>query len=71
MQQARWNPVNGNYLLTGSKDQKIKLYDLRNMKQEDKEIEGHKGSVLVIQWHPFKEEIFASADAEGQISFWK
>ena len=41
------------------------------MKQEVKEFEGHKDAVLVVQWHPFKEEIFASACQSGQISFWK
>jgi len=41
------------------------------MQQEVKEFEGHKDSVLVIQWHPFKEEIFATACQSGQISFWK
>jgi WD40 repeat protein len=48
VQQAKWNPINGNYFLTGSKDQKIKLFDLRSMKSEVKEFEGHKDSVLVI-----------------------
>ena len=65
VQQARWNPVNGIYLLTGSKDHQIKLFDIRNMSGPVREFEGHKDAVLVVEWHPFKEEIFASADASG------
>ena len=41
------------------------------MKGSIKDFDGHKDAVQVIEWHPFKEEIFASADAGGQISFWK
>jgi WD40 repeat protein len=35
------------------------------------DFEGHPDEVIAIQWHPFKEEIFASACKAGQISFWK
>lgn len=33
--------------------------------------EGHPDEVIAVQWHPHKEEIFASACKAGQISFWK
>ena len=29
--QVRWNPVNGNWFLTGSRDQKIKVFDIRKV----------------------------------------
>lgn len=31
--QVRWNPVNGNWLLTGSRDSTIKIHDIRTMKE--------------------------------------
>ena len=67
----KWNPVNGTYLLSGGRDYKIKLYDIRKIEKEVKQFDGHKDAILTVQWHPFKEEIFASADQLGTISFWK
>lgn len=29
--QVRWNPLNGNWFLTGSRDHKIKVFDIRKM----------------------------------------
>lgn len=67
----RWNPINGIYLLTGSRDNKIKMYDIRNMKNEVKDFDGHTETIQIIQWHPFKETIFASACHNGSIIYWK
>jgi len=39
--QVRWNPVNGNWFLTGSKDQKIKVFDIRKAQSEINCFEGH------------------------------
>ena len=41
------------------------------MKQEVKIFEGHQQAVHVVEWHPFQEEIFVSADNSGQINYWK
>ena len=68
--QVRWNPVNGNWLLTGSRDSKIKVFDIRNMSQEVNCFEGHEDKVNVVTWHPTKEELFASASHNGQIILW-
>lgn len=48
VEQVKWNPINGNFLLSGSKDQKIKLFDIRNLKEALKEFHGHKDPVLAI-----------------------
>ena len=31
---------------------------------------GHEDQVTVVAWHPFKEELFATASHDGQISYW-
>ena len=38
---VRWNPINGNWFLTGSKDSKIKVFDLRKPSLEINCYEGH------------------------------
>jgi len=68
---VKWNPINGTYLLSGGRDYKMKLYDIRKIEKEVKQFDVHKDAILTVQWHPFKEEIFASADQLGTISFWK
>jgi polyadenylation factor subunit 2 len=30
---VRWNPINGNWLLTGSQDASLKVHDIRVMKE--------------------------------------
>ena len=39
--QLQWNK-NGNWLLTASRDHLIKLFDIRNMKEEVQTFKGHK-----------------------------
>ena len=39
--QLKWNR-NGNWLLTASRDHLIKLFDIRNMKEEVQAFKGHK-----------------------------
>lgn len=65
----RWNPVNGNWLLTGSRDATVKVHDIRMMK-EFNVFQKHEDQVTVVAWHPFKEELFASASHNGEIMYW-
>jgi polyadenylation factor subunit 2 len=66
--QVEWN-MNGNWLLTASRDQLIKLFDIRTMK-ELFTFKGHKKEVTSIAWHPFHETLFASGSFDGAIGFW-
>ena len=59
--QVRWNPINGNWFLSVSKDSKIKIFDVRKSDKEFNCFEGHEHPITVLAWHPFKEELFASA----------
>jgi WD40 repeat protein len=60
---VRWNPVNGNWFLTGSRDSKIKVFDIRKTEKEFNCFEGHDDQIAVVAWHPFKEDLFASASS--------
>jgi polyadenylation factor subunit 2 len=56
--KVAWND-NGNWLLTASRDQLIKLYDIRAMK-EMVSLKGHHKEVTSLAWHPLCESVFAS-----------
>ncbi len=66
---VEWN-ANGNWLLTASRDQLLKLFDLRMMR-EMQTFRGHKREVTVAAWHPIHEDLFASAGYDGSIMFWR
>ena len=66
---VNWN-ANGNWLLTSSRDQLLKLFDLRTMK-ELQTFRGHKREVTVASWHPIHEDFFASASYDGSIMYWR
>ncbi|CAD5119235.1 DgyrCDS7868 [Dimorphilus gyrociliatus] len=67
--QLQWNK-NGNWLLTASKDHLLKIYDLRNMKQELQVFKGHKKEATACSWNPIHENLFASAGSDGSIFYW-
>ena len=68
--KVRWNPINGNWLLTGSQDMSLKIHDIRMMK-ELQHFQGHDNQVTTVAWHPHKEELFVSGSLSGQIIFWQ
>mmetsp|Transcript_76707 Transcript_76707/g.89128 ORF Transcript_76707/g.89128 Transcript_76707/m.89128 type:complete len:428 (+) Transcript_76707:33-1316(+) len=63
---------NGNWLLSSSRDHRIKLYDIRMLKElqsfrgESTEV----GEVEVIAWHPVHERLFVSGDSDGNLAYW-
>ncbi|GAY48628.1 hypothetical protein CUMW_113150 [Citrus unshiu] len=66
---VKWNQ-NGNWVLTASKDQIIKvLYDIRAMKELES-FRGHRKDVTALAWHPFHEEYFVSGSLDGSIFHW-
>jgi len=66
---VRWNK-NGNWLLTASRDHLLKIFDVRNLKEELQTFRGHKREALTLAWHPVHEELFASGGSDGAIMFW-
>lgn len=65
----KWNR-NGNWLLTASRDHLLKLFDIRNTKEEVQTFRGHKKEASTIAWHPVHEGLFASGGSDGAIMFW-
>lgn len=65
----KWN-ANGNWLLTASRDHLLKIFDIRNTKEEYQTFRGHKKEVSTVAWHPVHEGIFASGGSDGSIMFW-
>ncbi len=67
--QVAWND-NGNWLLTASRDQLIKLYDLRTLK-EFATMKGHSREVTSLAWHPVYEKLFLSGSYDGMLLYWQ
>lgn len=64
-----WNR-NGNWLLTASRDHLLKLFDIRNTKEEIQTFRGHKKEASTLAWHPVHEGVFASGGSDGAVMFW-
>lgn len=61
--QVKWNR-NGHWLLSCSRDQLVKLYDVRMLK-EVASFAGHGRDVACVAWHPQHEELFVSGAGAG------
>jgi len=64
-----WN-ANGNWLITASRDHLLKLFDIRNLKEEMQTFRGHKKEASAVKWHPIHEGMFASGGSDGSVMFW-
>ncbi|TRY95447.1 hypothetical protein DNTS_032474 [Danionella cerebrum] len=67
--EVKWN-LNGNWLLTASRDHLCKLFDIRNLKEEMQVFRGHKKEATAVGWHPVHEGLFASGGSDGSLLFW-
>ncbi|XP_053739799.1 pre-mRNA 3' end processing protein WDR33 isoform X2 [Synchiropus splendidus] len=67
--EVKWN-LNGNWLLTASRDHLCKLFDIRNLKDELQVFRGHKKEATAVAWHPVHEGLFASGGSDGSLLFW-
>lgn len=65
----KWND-NGNWLVTASRDHLLKLFDLRNLREEVQVFRGHKKEASAVAWHPIHEGLFSSGGSDGSILFW-
>lgn len=67
--ELKWNK-NGNWLLTASRDHLLKVFDIRNMKEEIQTFKGHKKKTTAVAWHPIHEGLFVSGGSDGAVMFW-
>ena len=67
--KVRWNK-NGNWFLSCSKDLKIKLFDIRMIRNPLMTYMRHNKDVTVVSWHNIQEDVFCSGSANGTICYW-
>lgn len=65
-----FHPEAETLMVTGSADQTIGLWDLRNTKDKLHSFEGHKDQVMSLQWHPQDTSILASSSYDRRICMW-
>jgi histone-binding protein RBBP4 len=68
-----WNPNKEGYLLSGSDDQRVCLWDInKNSSSLDpiKIIDNHKGAVEDVSWHKHQETIFATCGDDKKLMLW-
>ena len=64
-----WCPSNPHWFLSGSRDNLVKVFDIRTMREfQTNRI--HKKEITALTWHPFIERLFASASYDGMIQQW-
>ncbi|CAF4361571.1 unnamed protein product, partial [Rotaria sp. Silwood2] len=65
-----FNPFSEYFLITGSADRTIALWDLRNLKVKLTTFESHKDEIFQVQWSPQNETIFASSGSDRRLHIW-
>ncbi|CEQ39767.1 SPOSA6832_01332, partial [Sporobolomyces salmonicolor] len=68
IQALSWSP-NGHMVATASRDQLVKVFDIRAMK-ELVTLRGHKKEVCSVAWHPIHSDVLVSGGSEGSILHW-
>jgi hypothetical protein len=64
-----WSPCNPNWLVTASRDQSLRFFDLRTLSAFQVAVSEHKG-VTAIAWHPFQERLLAVGHHDGCLQYW-
>jgi WD40 repeat protein len=57
--QVKWN-ANGTWLVSASRDQTVRVWDIRHTKKELNSWQGHTREVHGVAWHPVHLELVAS-----------
>jgi len=65
-----FNPFSEHLLLTGSADQTVALWDMRNLKEKLHTFESHRDQVFSVAWSPFSETVFASCAGDRRVNIW-
>ncbi|KAJ7543049.1 hypothetical protein O6H91_09G023300 [Diphasiastrum complanatum] len=70
-----WNAHDDNYILTGSADTSVRLFDHRKLSASGhglpvEKFEGHTAAVLCVQWCPDGRSVFGSSAEDGILNVW-
>nr|GMC58910.1 WD-40 repeat-containing protein MSI4-like [Ipomoea batatas] len=70
-----WNPHDGNFIITGSADNSVRLFDRRSLTSNGVGspvhiFENHKAAVLCVQWCPDRSSVFGSTAEDGRLNIW-
>ncbi|CAI0387984.1 unnamed protein product [Linum tenue] len=70
-----WSPHDSNFILTGSADNSVCMFDRRSLTSNGvgshvHKFEGHKAAVLCVQWCPDKASVFGSSAEDGLLNIW-
>ncbi|KAK2368789.1 WD-40 repeat-containing protein MSI4 [Trifolium repens] len=70
-----WNTHDINFILTGSADNTVRMFDRRKLNSQGVgslvyKFEGHNAPVLCVQWCPDKSSVFGSGAENGIINIW-
>ncbi|XP_061371103.1 WD-40 repeat-containing protein MSI4-like [Gastrolobium bilobum] len=70
-----WSPHDINFILTGSADNTVRMFDRRNLNHAGVaspvyKFAGHDAAVLCVQWCPDKSSVFGSAAEDGILNIW-
>ncbi|XP_054784017.1 WD-40 repeat-containing protein MSI4-like [Prosopis cineraria] len=72
---VEWNNFDVNYILTGSADRSVHMYDRRNLNNGRGQnpvytFQGHDAAVLCVQWCPEKPSVFGTSGDDGIVNIW-
>lgn len=70
-----WNPHDGNFIITGSADKSVRMFDRRKIATGGigspiYKFEGHTAAILCVQWSPDKSSVFGSSAEDGLLNIW-
>ncbi|CAN6602482.1 histone acetyltransferase type B subunit 2 [Trichomonascus vanleenenianus] len=65
-----FNPFSSMILATGSSDNTVAIWDLRNTKTAVYSLQGHSNDVSQVKWSPHHESVLASASYDRRLNVW-
>eukprot|EP00762_Andalucia_godoyi_P000988 ANDGO_03895.mRNA.1 Flowering time control protein FY len=66
--RLKWNPINGNWLLSVSRDQSARVFDIRTMKSL--QVMSGSKEYTACNWHPIHESLCCAGTYDGVVRYW-